>query len=92
MICVARDSGQVYWIHDLNAGRKKKGRAIWSSPVLASSRLIIASSKGEAVALNPKTGAKLSVLRLGSDALIGPIAVGGMVYILTEAAELVAIR
>ena len=92
VICVARDSGQVYWIHDLNAGRKKKGRAIWSSPVLASSRLIIASSKGEAVALNPKTGAKLSVLRLGSDALIGPIAVGGMVYVLTEAAELVAIR
>ena len=92
MICVSRDSGQVYWIHDLNLGAKKKRRAIWSSPVLASNRLIVASSKGDAVALNPKTGATLKVLKLGSDALIGPIAVGGMVYLVTEAAELVAIR
>jgi outer membrane protein assembly factor BamB len=92
VVCVARDSGQVYWIHDLNAGLKKKRRAIWSSPVLASNKLIVVSSKGEAVALNPKTGAVLRTLKLGSDALIGPIAVGGMVYVVTEAAELVAIR
>ncbi len=92
VICVSRDSGQVYWIHDLNAGAKKKRRAIWSSPVLATNRLIVVSSKGNAVALNPKTGAVLGALRLGSDALIGPIAVGGMVYVVTEAAELIAIR
>ncbi len=92
VICVSRDSGQVYWIHDLNAGAGKKRRAIWSSPVLASNRLIVVSSKGNAVALNPKTGVALTTLRLGSDALIGPIAVGGMVYVVTEAAELIAIR
>ena len=92
VICVSRDSGQVYWIHDLNAGAGKKRRAIWSSPVLATNRLIVASSKGALVALNPKTGAPLATLKLGSDALVGPIAVGGMVYLVTEAAELVAIR
>jgi len=92
VICVSRDSGQVYWIHDLNAGLGKGRRAIWSSPVLASNRLIMVSSKGEAVALNAKTGASLRALKIGSDALIGPIAVGGMVYVVTEAAELVAIR
>ena len=68
VVCVSRDSGQVYWIHDLNDGLKKKRRAIWSSPLLASNRLIVVSSKGNAVALNPKTGAVLKTLRIGSDA------------------------
>ncbi len=92
VICASRDSGQVYWIRDLNAGLKKKRRAAWSSPVLASDRLILGSSKGEAIALNAKTGATMRTLKLGADTLIGPIAVGGMVYFVTEAAELVAIR
>jgi outer membrane protein assembly factor BamB len=92
VICVARDSGQIYWIRDLNAKLKRKHWAIWSSPLLASNRLVLVSSKGEAIALNPKTGATLRTLKLGSDALIGPIAVGGMIYAVTEAAELVAIR
>jgi outer membrane protein assembly factor BamB len=92
VICVSRDTGQVYWIRDLNAGLKKKKRAFWSSPVLASNRLIIVSSHGEALALNPKTGATERSLKLGADALIGPIAVGGMVYVATDKAQLIAIR
>ncbi len=92
VICASRESGGVYWIHDLNAGRKKKQRAYWSSPLMASSHLVIVSSKGEAVALDPKTGATLRTLRLGADALIGPIAVNGTIYVVTESAQLIAIR
>ena len=92
VICVSRDNGQVYWIRDLNAGLKKKQRAFWSSPLLASNRLITVSSKGEAIALNPKTGATERTLKLGADALIGPIAVGGMIYVATDKAQLIAIR
>jgi len=92
VICVSRESGQVYWIRDLNAGRKKKQKAYWSSPILASGRLITVSSKGEATAINPKTGVVLATLKLGAPALIGPIAVGGLVYVVTDTAQLVAIR
>ncbi len=92
VICVSRDSGQVYWIRDLNAGLKKKARAYWSSPILAGNRLITLSTKGAALALNPKTGATLSTLHLGSEALMGPIAVSGMIYAVTEGGQLVAIR
>jgi outer membrane protein assembly factor BamB len=92
VICVSRDSGQVYWIRNLNEGRKKKQRALWSSPILASGRLIMVSTKGEAVALDPKTGATQRTLRLGAPALIGPIAAGGMIYVVTDTAQLVAIR
>ena len=92
VICVSRDSGQVYWIRNLNEGLKKKKRAVWSSPLLASGRLVLVSTKGEAIALDPKTGATQRTLRLGSPALIGPIAAGGMIYVVTDTAQLVAIR
>jgi outer membrane protein assembly factor BamB len=90
--CVSRDSGQLYWIRDLNEGLRKKKRAYWSSPLLADNRLITLSTHGVALALNPKTGATVGSLHLGSDALIGPIAVGGMIYAVTEGGQLVAIR
>ena len=92
VICVARESGQVYWIRDLNAGLKKGRRSYWSSPLLASNRLVTVSDHGQAITLNPKTGATLKTLKLGTNALIGPMAVGGMIYVVTEGAELVAIR
>lgn len=95
VICVSRESGQVYWIRDLDepVGKKnKRPRIYWSSPVLADNRLILASTSGQAIALNPKTGATIGALKLGSEAVIGPIAVGGMVYVVTEGGDLVAIR
>lgn len=102
--CVARESGQVYWIHDLNAGEptskkrffglgpKKLVRPVWSSPLLASNKLIITSSTGRLVALNAKTGAVEKTVNLGASALIGPIAVNGTVYVATDEAQLIALR
>lgn len=92
VICIARDSGQVYWIVDLNAGLKKKQRTVWSSPVLTGDKLIVVSEHGDALALNPKTGARERTLRLGSPAFVSPIAVNGAVYVWTDDAQLVAIR
>lgn len=93
VICAARDSGGVYWITDLNAGlKKKKRRDFWSTPILADNRLITVSSRGQAVALDPKTGKIAKRLNLGADALIGPIAVNGTIYVVTESAQLIAIR
>jgi len=100
VLCAARDSGQLYWLADLNApgpakkGKKppKRSRAVWSSPILASNRLIMVSDSGEAVALDAKTGAVQRRMKLGGDALLGPIAAGGTLYVVTQGAELIAIR
>jgi outer membrane protein assembly factor BamB len=92
VICVSRETGQAYWITDLNKGLKPKQRALWSGPVLASNRLVVVSDKGEAMALDPKTGAVLRKLKIGSDALMSPIAAGGYLFVATQSAELVAIR
>ncbi|WP_158912851.1 PQQ-like beta-propeller repeat protein [Caulobacter sp. S45] len=92
VICIARDSGQVYWIRDLNRNVKKKQRAIYSGPVLAAGRLIVVNDKGLAVALNPKTGATTTTLKLGAPAFLNPIGVNGTLYVLTLNGEVVAIR
>jgi outer membrane protein assembly factor BamB len=92
VICASRESGQVYWVNDLNKDRKKKQRALWSSPVLASNRLVIVSSTGEMVGLNPRTGALEKTLKLGSPALLSPIAVNDMLYIASDKGDLIAIR
>jgi outer membrane protein assembly factor BamB len=105
LICVARESGQIYWIRDLNAGyvAKKKGgfwfiggkkvtKPVWSSPILVNNRLILAGSTGQLVALNAKTGEVEKRIELGAPALIGPIAAGDMVYVVLDDAQLIALR
>jgi outer membrane protein assembly factor BamB len=103
VVCASRENGQVYWITDLNQSsnldpkhkkteKKKKDRTIYFGPVLATGRLILVSDKGQAVALDPKTGKVTSTLKLGAPALMAPIAMNGALYVVTDKAELVAIR
>ena len=93
VICASRENGQVYWITDLNKGvKKRKERAMFYGPVLASGRLVVVSDHGRAIALDPKTGARQSSIDIGSPALMGPIAMNGLIYVVTDKADLVAIR
>jgi outer membrane protein assembly factor BamB len=103
VVCAARDSGQLYWVTDLNAAREevdKKGkkktlkreRDVWSSPILVDSKLVTVSDRGQAVEIDPKSGAVLRRMKIGDDALIGPIAANGMIYLATQNADLIAIR
>lgn len=103
LIVANRENGQVYWIRDLNEGRERKEggflgffdrtvRPIWAGPVLASNRLVVVNDQGEAVALDPKTGAVQKTIRLGGPAYLAPAAAGGMLYVLTDGGQLVAIR
>ena len=92
LVCVARETGQVYWIRDLNEGLNGRRRAIWTGPILASNRLVVVSSHGDALTLDPRTGAPGARIRLGAAGLITPIAVDGTIYVVTDNAQLVAIR
>ena len=103
LIAASRESGQVYWLTDLSAGRTQREggmfgmfdrevRPVWSGPLLASNRLILVSTLGDAVAVDPLTGAVQKTIRLGSPAIMSPIAANGMIYVVTDNAEVVAIR
>lgn len=105
LICASRDSGQIYWIHDMNPNwvvRKKGGlwgigahtipKPLWTSPILVDSRLILTASDGQLVALNAKTGELEKKVDLGSPSLMSPIAAGNMIYVVTDTAQLIALR
>ena len=105
LICASRDSGQIYWTRDLNQGfvGKRRGgffgiggsrsiRPIWSSPILADNRLILAGSSGDLIAVNAKTGAIEKRVDLGAPTLLSPIAAGDMIYVVTDNAQLIALR
>lgn len=100
---VSRDTGAVYWTRDLNVGRVRKeggflgfwDRTVhpeWSGPILASNRLILVNSDGEAVAFNPKTGEQTASITLGAAAYIAPAAYNGALYVLNDKGQLVCIR
>ena len=103
LIVANRDTGQIYWTRELNEGRERNEggflgffdrqvRPSWSGPILASNRLVMVNSFGEAVAFDPKTGAEQSRLNLGAAAYIAPSAYNGALYVLTDRGELVCIR
>jgi outer membrane protein assembly factor BamB len=94
VVCAARDSGQIYWIRRLNEPLRKKFRSNWSGPILASNRLLLVSDKGVILALDPHTGKDLKTVKLGprDGAFMSPIATGGLLYILADDGELIAIR
>lgn len=103
LIAASRDTGQVYWLTDLNAGRTRRVggflgffdrevRPTWSGPLLASNRLIVVSTEGDAVAVDARTGVVGKRIQLGSPAFLTPIAANGMAYVVTEEAELIALR
>jgi outer membrane protein assembly factor BamB len=103
LITVNRDTGQIYWTRELNEGRvRKEGgffgffdrelRPQWSGPLLASNRLVMVNSFGEAVAFDPKTGVAQTTLKLGAPAYIAPAAYNGALYVLTDNGQLICIR
>jgi outer membrane protein assembly factor BamB len=105
VICASRETGQIYWIRDLNEGfRGKKvggvfgiggqrqNRPLWSGPMLAGERLLIVGQTGDMVMLNAKTGEIQRRIELKGTATLSPIAMGDTVYVVTQEADLIAIR
>ena len=105
LICVARESGQIYWMKDLNAGfvskRKggiwgiggqKPGKPVWTSPILVNNKLVIGASSGDLVTVNAKTGEVERKVQLGQPVLLSPIVAGDTIYVVTDNAQLIALR
>ena len=93
--CITKIDGKVVWVRNLpefKKVKKKKGRIVWTGPLIASNRLIVVNSEGDLLALSPQTGETTGELKIGSDILIQPIAAGGLIYVLTDKGQLVAIR
>lgn len=86
MLALTRDEGRVRWSAVLPADQ------VWSGPVLAGGRLIAVSSEGLMINVNVQSGEIISQVDLGSEMYISPVVAGNMVYLLTDDADLIAMR
>jgi outer membrane protein assembly factor BamB len=95
VLCLQRKDGKVKWLHQLPRWTDPKDRdeaIVWSGPLLVSDRLILVSSNGKAVSLSPYTGELLGRIDIPDGTYIPPVVANGTLYLLTNGAQLVAMR
>ena len=95
VICMNRADGRVRWTSQLPAFGDPEDREdpiVWSGPVMISNLLVLMGSNGNAELLSPFTGQKLGETAMPDGTFIAPVIANGMMYVLTNEAELVALR
>jgi len=95
VVALQAQTGKVFWVTQLDEyekAEKRKNKITYSGPLIASNRVIVASSEGDLISLDPQTGSEIARLSLKSPVFIEPIAAGGKVFILSDDGTLIAIR
>ncbi len=95
LFCIARATGKVRWISELPAWRKPKkktGPIRWHGPLLAGGRLLLDSTEGALVSVDPATGKTQSERDLDHATALPPIVADNMLYVLTDEGRLIAYR
>ena len=72
--------------------KSKEDPIFFSGPVLAGDRLLLVSSLGEVVSISPYTGEVLGKITVSGAVRVSPVVANQTVYILTDRAELIALR
>jgi outer membrane protein assembly factor BamB len=100
----ARQGGGIRWntqlprfegedIMDAAKGKADKDKPIvWTGPVLAGGRLIIASTAGDMAEVSPTSGKVLKTTHVGGPVALPPVVAAGVLLFLTENGELIAYR
>ena len=92
---IERHNGEVRWISQLRNFRdmeRRRNRISWAGPILAGGRLILGSSEGEMVILDPTNGERIAERDLGQPVFIAPVLAEETVVFLTDEGRLVALR
>ena len=95
VVCLNRNDGRIRWVTSLPQYRdeaKKRDPYRWAGPVLAGDRLLVAGTNGQLMALSPYNGNILGALDLRQPLVLAPIIANGTIYLLTDDADLIALR
>jgi outer membrane protein assembly factor BamB len=95
LLCVARATGKVRWVSQLQRYRKNKsknGPVSWTGPVLAGNRLILASSEGDVTYVSPADGKVAGTQKVGAPVFLSPVVAGSTLYILDNSGRISAFR
>lgn len=95
LLCVARATGKIRWISQLDRWRKAKKKAgtiRWTGPVLAGNRLILVSTQGDMLYVDPATGTVQSTQDMDRPMSLSPVVANNTLYILADDGKLTALR
>ena len=95
LLALGRLNGRIYWVMALpewEDPEDREGKITWTGPILASDRLIVAGSSGEALSVSPYSGKVLGKVEMLDSVSISPIVVQDSLLFLSDDAELVAYR
>ena len=95
LVCLTRRGGLVRWVRQLpryEDEEDREGEILWTGPVLAGGRLVVANSNGEILFLSPRDGEVAGRAEAPGPVLISPAVAGETLYVLTEDASLIALR
>lgn len=95
LVCLVRDTGQVRWITSLPRYEDEEDREdplIWTGPVMAGGRLILANSDEEVFTVDPLTGDIGEIWDVPAPVLVPPVIADGSLLLLTDDGDLIAYR
>lgn len=95
LIAVARASGRIRWISQLQRFRnekKRKGPIQWSGPILAGDRLVLTNSEGEIVSASPTDGSVQSKVDTKNPIDLAPVVANNTLFIVSADGRLSAYR
>ncbi len=95
LVALARDNGAIQWVTPLPRFEDPEDREdaiAWVGPILASNRLVVAGSHGDAYAVSPYTGEFLGAVELPAGAAVSPTVVQEHLIFLSVDADLVVMR
>ena len=96
LAAIRRSDGRVRWAIRLDRFTDDddlaSGRPFWTGPVLASDRLVVAGSHGEALAVSPYTGEVIGWIPLADGVFIPPVIAQRTILFLDDSGRLTAMR
>ena len=95
LVAIARKDGRIHWVRGLprfEDPEDKEDPIVWTGPILASDRLIVAGSNEEALAISPYSGRLLGIQKMPDRVTVAPVVADGSVYFLADDDKLVAYR
>lgn len=90
-----RATGNIYWVQQLRRYRDehdRQGRVSWTGPIMVGSRLVLANSLGQVIAVSPANGQTLTTEDVDQPVFIPPVSANSQIYIVTDKARLVVFQ
>ena len=95
VVCLVRKNGGIRWVRQLQRyedEEDREGHIFWSGPVLAGDRILVGSSHGELWSISPYSGKLLGQIDIDDPIYLPAVVAQDTVYVLTDDADLIALR